>query len=77
MLLRDHLSLSDWTVESVGHFCPLFARRDHWGKRVAFLSAGDSPYPHSMACRLRVRSGTSREPLSDSLLGYILRNWKI
>ena len=63
MRLRDHLSLSDWTVESVGHFCPLFARRDHWEKRVAFLSAGDSPYPHSMAGRLRVGSGTSWEPL--------------
>ena len=77
MRLRDHLSLSDWTVESVGHFCPLFARRDHWEKRVAFLSASDSLYPHSMAGRLRVGSGISREPLSDSPLGYILRNCKI
>ena len=55
----------------------LVAQRDHWGKRDAFLSATDSQYPHSMAGRLRVGSSTSWEPLSDSPLGYILRNWKI
>ena len=77
MVLRGHLSWSGATVGSVGHFRALVTRGDHWDKRDAFLSAGDSQYPHSMADRLRVSSGTSREPLSDSLLGYILRNWKI
>ena len=39
--------------------------------------AGDSQHPHSMAYRLRMGSGMSQETLSGSLLGYILRNWKI
>ena len=73
-VLRGHLSLSGATVGSVGHFRALVPRGDHWDKRDAFLSASDSQYPHSMADRLRVSSGTSREPLSDSPLGYILRN---
>ena len=77
MVLRGHLSRSGATVGSVGHFRALVTRGDHWDKRDAFLSAGDSPYPHSMADRLRVSSGTSWEPLSESPLGYILRNWKI
>ena len=46
-------------------------------KRDAFLPVGDSQYPHSMAYRLRMGSGMSQETLSDSLLGYILRNWNI
>ena len=49
-------------------FVPLVAQRDHWGKRDAFLSAGDSQRPHYMADRLRVGSSTSQEPLSDSPL---------
>ena len=56
----------------VGHFHALIAWGDHWD---TFLSAGDSQNP--MAGRLRVGSGTSREPLSDSPFGYILRIWKI
>ena len=35
-----------------------------------------SQYPHSTAYRLSMGSGTSWEPLSNSPLGYILRNWK-
>ena len=31
---------------------PLATQRDHWGKRDASLSAGDSQYPHSTAGRL-------------------------
>ena len=58
-------------------FVPLVTQRDHWGKRDAFLSTGDSQYPHSMAYRQSMGSGTSSKPLSDSPLGYILRNWKI
>ena len=58
-------------------FMPLVARWDHWEKRIAFLSPGDSQYPHSTVGRLRVGACTSREPLSDSPLGHILRNWKI
>ena len=61
----------------VGHFVPLVTERDHWDKRDAFLSVSDSQYPHSMAGRLKVGSGTSQDPLSDSSLGYILRKWKI
>ena len=49
-------------------FVPLVAQRDHWGKREAFLSVGDSQRPHYMADRLRVGSSTSQEPLSDSPL---------
>ena len=75
-LLRDHLSLSDRTVESVGN-CAFICKERSLGKKVAFLSAGDSQYPHSMAGRLRVGSGISREILSDTPFGYILRNWKI
>ena len=56
---------------------PLVTWRDSWDKRDTFLSASDSQYPHSMADRLRVGSSTSQEPLPDSLLGYILINWKI
>ena len=74
--LRGHLSRSDATVGTVGPFCALVARRDHWDKGDAFLSAGDSQYPLSTAHRLRTGSGTSREPPSDSPLGSILRNWK-
>ena len=68
---------SDATVGTVGHFVPLVTWRDHWDKRDNFLSAGDSQYPHSMPGSLRVGSGMSWKPLSDSLLGYRLRNWKI
>ena len=75
-LLRDHLSLSDRTVESVGN-CAFICKERSLGKKVAFLSAGDSQYPHSMAGRLRVGSGISQEILSDTPFGYILRNWKI
>ena len=38
-VLWGHLSLSDATVGIVGHFVPLVAWRDHWGKRDAFLSS--------------------------------------
>ena len=58
-------------------FCALVARIDHWEKRDAFLSASDSQYSHSMVGRLRVGSVTSQEALSYSVLGYILRNWKL
>ena len=44
-VLRGHLSLSGATVGSVGHFCVLVTRGDHWDKRDTFLSAGDSQYP--------------------------------
>ena len=46
-------------------------------KRGTILPVGDSQYPHSMAYRQSMGSGTSSKPLSDSPLGYILRNWKI
>ena len=45
MVLRGHLSLSGSTVGSVSHFRALVTRGDHWDKRDAFLSAGDSQYP--------------------------------
>ena len=45
-------------------------------ERDAFLPVNDQ-YPHSTRYRLRMDSGTSQEPLSDTLLGYILKNWKI
>ena len=41
------------------------------------LPVGDSQYPHSMAYRLRMGSGTSWAPPSDTPLGCILRNWKM
>ena len=41
------------------------------------MPVGDSQYPHSMACKLRMGSNMTQEPLSDSSLGHILRNWKI
>ena len=63
------------TVLKVSHFVLLVTQRYHWNKRDAFLLAGDSVLA-SMICRLRVSSGTSWEPFSDSLLGYIFRNWK-
>ena len=44
-VLRGHLSLSGSTVGSVSHFRALVTRGDHWDKRDAFLSAGDSQYP--------------------------------
>ena len=44
-VLRGHLSLSGMTVGSAGHFRALVTRGDHWDKRDAFLSAGDSQYP--------------------------------
>ena len=75
-VLRGQLSLSDVTIGTVDHFCAI-SHTDHGDKRDAFLSASDSQYPHSMAGRLRVGSGTSQEPFSDSPLGYILRNWKM
>ena len=74
MVLRGHLSLLDATVGMIGHFVPLIAWRDHWDKRVAFLLASDSQYPHSTACRMSF--GMSWESLSDSHSGYALRNWK-
>ena len=76
-VLGGHLSLLDATIVMVGHFVPLLTERDPWDKTDAFLSVSDSQYPHSMAGRLRVGSGTSQDPLSDSPLGYILRNWNI
>lgn len=45
MVLRGRLFLSDTTVGTVGHFVPLVAWGDHWDRRDAFLSAGDSQYP--------------------------------
>ena len=50
---------------------------DHRDRRNTLLSAGDSQHPHSTAGWLRAGSRMSWEPLSDSPLGYILRNWKI
>lgn len=76
-VLRGPLSLSDMAVGTVGHFCVIMSTEGSLGQRDTFLSAGDSQHPHSTAGRLRVGSGTSREPVSDSPLGYILRNWKI
>ena len=71
------LSLSDMTVGKVSHFYAISGTERSLGQRDTFLSAGDSQYPHSVAGRLRVGSGMSWEPLSDSPLGYILRNGKI
>ena len=76
-VLRSHLSLSDMTVGKVSHFYAISGTERSLGQRDTFLSAGDSQYPHSVAGRLRVGSGMSWEPLSDSPLGYILRNGKI
>ena len=76
-VLSGHLSLWDSTVGSLGHSVPSVARRDHWGKRHAFLSASASQYSHSMVGRRRVVSVISQEALSYSSLGYIVRNWKI
>ena len=76
-VLRGHLSLSDVTVGKVSHFYAISGTERSLGQRDAFLSAGDSHYPHSTAGRLRVGSSMSWEPLSDSPLGYILRNWRI
>ena len=45
-MLRGHLSRSDTTVGTVGLFCALVTWRDHCDKEDAFLSAGDSQYPH-------------------------------
>ena len=50
----------------VGHFVPLVTQRDHWDQRDS-VSRGLS-VPHSMAGRLGVGSGTSQEPLLNSLL---------
>ena len=44
-VLTNHLSLSGETVGSLGHLHALVTRGDHWDKRDAFLSAGDSQYP--------------------------------
>ena len=52
MVLRGLLSLLDVTVGPLGHSVPSVARRDHWGKTDAFLSASDSQYSHSMVDRL-------------------------
>ena len=77
MVFRGHLSLSDMTVGKVSHFYAISGTERSLGQRDTFLSAGDFQYPHSVAGRLRVGSGMSLEPLSDSPLGYILRNGKI
>ena len=45
MVLGGRLFLLDATVVTVGHFVPLVAWGDHWDRRDAFLSAGDSQYP--------------------------------
>ena len=76
-VLRGHLSLSDVTVGKVSHFYAISGTERSLGQRDALLSAGDSHYPHSTAGRLRVGSSMSWEPLSDSPLGYILRNRKV
>ena len=76
-VLSGHLSLCYSTVGSLGHSVPSVARRDHWGKRHAFLSASASQYSHSMVGRRRVVSVISQEAVSYSSLGYIVRNWKI
>ena len=52
MVLRGLLSLLDVTVRPLGHSVPSVARRDHWGKTDAFLSASDSQYSHSIVDRL-------------------------
>ena len=52
MVLRGLLSLLDVTVGPLGHSVPSVARRDHWGKTDAFLSASDSQYSHSIVDRL-------------------------
>ena len=46
------LSLLDVTVGLLDHSVPSVARRDHWGKRDAFLPASDSQYSHSIVDRL-------------------------
>ena len=76
MVLRAHFSLSDVTVGTVGHLCAVSRMESSPGQKGPFLSAGDSQYPilWQVGC---VCSGASWEPLSDSPLGHILRNWNI
>ena len=75
-VLRGHLSLSDSTVGTVGHFVPLVTRRHHWDKKGRLFASRWLSVPHSMVHRLRMGSDMSQGPLSDSSLGHILRNWK-
>ena len=54
-------------------FVPLVARRRQWDKKGHLFASRWLSVPPFYAQRLRTGS---REPLSDSPLGYILRNWK-
>ena len=62
----------------IGHLCAISCMETTSlkQKETAFCLSV-TQYPHSMAYRLRMGSGMSQEPLSDSPLGYILRNWNI
>ena len=76
-VLSGHLSLVGCDCWDGRPFLCLYLHGDVTEtKRDAFLPVGDSQYPPSTAYRLRMGSGMSWEPLSDSPLGYILRNWK-
>ena len=74
--LSGHLSQSAVTLGTVDRFCAMSHSERSLGQK-GHLSVSRWQDPHSMAGRLRVGSGTSREPFLDSPLGYILRNWKI
>ena len=76
-VLRGHLSLSDTTVGRVDHLCAI-SRMERWLGQKGRLSVSRwLSVPPLYGGRLRLGSGMSWEPLSDSPRGYILRNWKI
>lgn len=61
--LGGRLSLSDTAVGKGSHFYAVSGTERSLGQRDAFLSAGDSQDPRSMAGRLRVGSGCPGSPL--------------